>query len=146
MAGQKPPAELTKPLAELFDGKVPDGLLIVGEKGIIHTSHWNTDGLIRLSGEEKLQRVSGHEATKDVPKTLPRTNGHDREWLAACRGEGKTFSDFDTGGKLTEIGLAGVVALRAGKSLDWEGEKMKASNASEADRFIRTEHRDRWLK
>ena len=41
-------------------------------------------------------------------------SGHDREWLAACRGEGRTFSDFDTGGKLTEIGLAGVVAIPHG--------------------------------
>ena len=41
-------------------------------------------------------------------------------------GQGQTFSDFDTGGKLTEIGLAGVVGLRAGKSLDWDGEKMEA--------------------
>jgi predicted dehydrogenase len=145
MAGQKPPAELTKPLTELFEGKVPDGLLIVGEKGIIHTSHWNTDGLIRLDGEEKLQRVSGHEGTKDIPKTLPRTSGHDREWIAACRGEGKTFSDFETGGRLTEIGMSGVVALRTGKSLDWDGEKMRATNAPEADRIVRTEHRKKWL-
>ncbi|MFN3649752.1 MAG: Gfo/Idh/MocA family protein [Armatimonadota bacterium] len=145
MGGQKPREELVKPLAELFEGKVPDGLLIVGEKGIIHTSHWNTDGLIRLEGEEMLRRVSSHPATKDLPKTLPRTNGHDREWIAACRGEGKTFSDFETGGKLTEIGFAGVVAVRAGKSLDWDGEAMKATNDPDADRFIRTEHRKKWL-
>jgi len=146
MGGQKPPAELLKPLAELFDGKVPDGLLIVGERGIIHTSHWNTDGLIRLEGEARLQRVAGHPGTKEIPQSLPRTSGHDREWIAACRGQGRTYSDFETGGKLTEIGFAGVVALRAGKSLDWDGEKMQAANAPEAQRFVRTEHREKWLK
>jgi predicted dehydrogenase len=146
MGGQKPPAEVLKPLADLFEEKVPDGLMIVGERGVIHTSHWNTDGLIRLNGEAGLQRVSGHAGTKDIPQTLPRTKGHDREWLAACRGEGRPFSDFETGGRLTEIGLAGVVALRQGESLDWDGDKMRATNASGADRFIRTEHRDKWLK
>ena len=27
---------------------MPNGLMIVGEKGCIYTSHWNTGGLIRL--------------------------------------------------------------------------------------------------
>jgi hypothetical protein len=143
--GRQPPPELAQLLRNQFEEKVPDGLMIVGEKGCIHTSHWNTDGLVRLTGEPRLQRVSSHEATKEIPKSLPRTSGHDREWIAACRGEGKTFSDFETGGKLTEIGFAGVVAVRAGKSLDWDGEKMLATNAPEADRFIRDRYREKWL-
>ncbi|HEY3280739.1 MAG TPA: Gfo/Idh/MocA family oxidoreductase [Armatimonadota bacterium] len=145
MGDQKPPAEVTKPLSDLFGEKIPDGLLVVGDKGCIHTSHWNTDGLIRLNGEPGLVRVTSHPATKDIPQTLPRTDGHDREWLAACRGQGHTFSDFDFGGKLTEIGLAGVVALRAGKSLDWNGQKMKATNAPETDRFVHTPARKKWM-
>lgn len=145
MGGQKPPAEVLKPLVDLFGEKVPDGLLVLGEKGVIHTSHWNTDGLVRLNGEPSLQRVTSHAATKDVPQTLPRVSGHDREWIAACRGEGHTFSPFEIGGKLTEIGLAGVVAVRAGKSLDWDGEKMKATNAPEADRVVHPQYREKWL-
>ena len=72
----------------------------------------------RLEGEPGLSDVSNHEATKDIPKTLPRTPSHGKEWLDACRGEGqvKTFSDFDIGGKLTEIGLAGVVGIRTGRA------------------------------
>jgi predicted dehydrogenase len=146
MGSGKPPAEVLKPLVEQFEGKAPDGLLIVGEKGSIHTSHWNTDGLIRLNGETGFARVGSHEATKEIPQSLPRVKGHDREWIAACRGEGKTYSDFETGGKLTEIGLAGVVAVRARKPLDWDGEKMRATNDPAADRFIHTEYRDKWLK
>ena len=41
--------------------------------------------------------------------------GHDHEFVDACRGQGKTFSDFDIGGKLTEIGLSGIVALSHGQ-------------------------------
>lgn len=145
MAGEKPPVELTKPLADLFDGKVPDGIMLVGEKGVIHTSHWNTDGLIRLNGEEGFKRVTDHAGTKDIPQSLPRSKGHDMEWLDAIRGEGSTFSNFDTGGKLTEIGLAGVAAVRAKKTLEWDGAKMKAKNVPEADKFIHTKHRKNWL-
>ena len=57
----------------------------------------------------------------------------------------RPLSDFDIGGKLTEIGLAGVVGVRAGKSLDWDGEKMEATNAPEASRFVHTGYRAKWL-
>ncbi len=141
----KPPADVLKPLTEVYGNNEPSGLLIVGEKGCIYTSHWNTGGLIRLEGEPRLADVLHHDATQDIPQTLPRVGDHGREWLDACRGEGKTFSDFDTGGKLTEIGLAGVVALRAGRSLDWDGEKMEAKNAPEAARFVHPDYRTKWL-
>ena len=120
--------------------------MILGEKGCIYTSHWNTGGLIRLEGEPRLKDVLRHAATKDIPREPSPQKGHGQEWIDACRGQGKTFSDFDIGGKLTEIGLAGVVAIRTGKSLDWDGEKMQATNAPEAARFVRTEYRTKWLK
>jgi len=141
----KPPADALQPLADTYGDKVPNGVLILGEKGCIHTSHWNTGGKIRLEGEPGLSDVLRHEATKGIPKTLPRAGSHGKEWLDACRGEGKTFSDFDIGGKLTEIGLTGVVGIRAGKSLDWDGEKMEATNAPEAARFVHTKYRTKWL-
>jgi predicted dehydrogenase len=139
-----PPATVLAPVVEVHKEK-EGGILIVGEKGCMYTSHWNTGALIRLEGEPRLTDVLLHPATKDIPQSLPRSKGHGREWLDACRGEGRTFSDFDMGGKLTEIGLAGVLAIRAGGNLDWDGEKMEARNAPEAARFVRTEYRKKWL-
>ncbi len=139
-----PPAAVLAPVVDVHKEK-DGGVLIVGAKGCIYSSHWNTDAMIRLEGEPRLKDVLLHPATKDIPQSLPRSKGHGREWLDACRGEGRTFSDFDTGGKLTEIGLAGVLAIRAGRNLDWDGEQMEARNAPEAARFVRTEHRKKWL-
>lgn len=142
----KPPAEILQPLSDVYKEKIPAGLMVVGEKGCIYTSHWNTGALIRLKGEARLKDVLHHDATKDIPETLPRVKDHGGEWLDACRGQGKTFSDFDIGGKLTEIGLAGVVGLRAGKSLEWDGEKMEAKNAPDAAKFVHPpEYRKKWL-
>ncbi|MGA2257933.1 MAG: Gfo/Idh/MocA family oxidoreductase [Thermoguttaceae bacterium] len=141
----QPPAAVIQPLVDVYKDKVPGGIMILGEKGCIYTSHWNTDGLIRLVGEARLKDVLPHPATRGVSQSLPRSKGHGQEWIDACRGEGRTFSDFDIGGKLTEIGLVGVVAIRTGKSLDWDGEKMQATNAPEAARFVRTEYRTKWL-
>lgn len=140
-----PSAEVLQPLVDVYKDKLPGGLMILGEKGCIYTSHWNTGGLIRLDGEPRLKDVLHHEATQAIPQTLPRIGNHGQEWLDACRGQGQTYSDFDIGGKLTEIGLAGVLGLRAGKNLDWNGEKMEATNAPEAARFVHTEYRTKWL-
>jgi predicted dehydrogenase len=142
-----PSAEVLQPLIDIYKDKAPKGLMIVGQKGCIYTSHWNTGGLIRLEGEPRLQDVLKHDATKHIPQTLPRTADHGQEWIDACLGQGqcKTFSDFDIGGKLTEIGLAGVVGIRAGKSLEWDGERMEATNAPEAARFVHTQYRMKWL-
>ena len=38
--------------------------MIVGDKGCIYSSHWNTGGLIRLQGEPRLKDVLHHDATK----------------------------------------------------------------------------------
>ena len=38
-----------------------------------------------------------------------------------------------------------MVGIRAGQSLDWDGEKMEATNTPEAARFVHTEYRMKWL-
>ena len=120
------------------------GCLIVGEKGIIYTNPWNASAVIKLSGDEKLRDVLRHEPTKEVPATLPRGVGHMEEWVKACKGEGKTWSDFDFGGHLTEIGLTGVLAVRVGHDFAWDAQKLKA-DAAGAERFVRTEYRRAWV-
>jgi predicted dehydrogenase len=121
------------------------GCLIVGEKGSIWSNPWNAGALIKLDGEDRLRDILQHEATKSVPQTLPRKVNHYQEWVNACRGEGKTWSDFDTGGHLTEIGLTAVMALRVGRDIEWDGQSMVAKNAPEAERIIRTRYRKAWV-
>lgn len=118
-----------------------EGVFIRGENGYTWGDHWNGANYIRLNSEEKLSGVVNHQASKEIPETLPRSAGHLREWVDACLGGAKTFSDFETGGFLTEIVLAGVVAARVGKELQWDGPGMRALNASEADQYIRTNYR-----
>jgi hypothetical protein len=38
----------------------------------------------------------------------------------------------------------GNVAYRVGKKLQWDAESMRATNAPEADQFIRREYRKGW--
>ena len=76
------------------------------------------------------------------PKTIPRVEGHHSDWINACRGGDKTSSNFDYAGPLTELVLLGNVALRTGKRLHWDSVNMKATNAPEADEYIKPAFRD----
>ena len=87
----RPSAEVLQPLTDMYGDKVPNGLLVIGEKGWIYTSHWNTGGMIRLKDEARLATCSSHEATKDIPQTLPRTGNHGQGMLEACRGKGRNI-------------------------------------------------------
>jgi hypothetical protein len=140
----RPPADVLQPLADVYKDKIPDGVLVLGDKGCIYTSHWNTGGLLRLDGEPRMTDVTRHAGTASIPKVLHGVD-HGGEWIKACRGEGETFSPFEIAGKLTEIGLSATVAIRAGRTITWDGEKMEATDAPEAARFVRSEYRPKWM-
>ena len=111
-----PPEELGKELLSTY-GKVPNnGVLFAGEKGILFSDAWGVGGVVKLKGDEKCRGVKDHEAGKSIPVTLPRAKDHMREWLDACKGEGKTFQGFDTSACVAEIAMVGMVAMRLGKA------------------------------
>src|SRR6266545_2656003 len=62
---------------------------------------------------------SKHEAYKAPPATLPRSKGHHRDWLDACKGGAPASSNFEYGARLTELLLLGILSLRTGKRIDW---------------------------
>ena len=134
------PAELVE-----FLGESPKmGVLMIGENGYTFGDPWSGAKYIKLKGDKKVSGIQNHAATKDIPKTLPRVAGHLKEWVDACAGGSTTFSSFEVGGHLTEIALSGVVALRTQKTLEWNGEKMNAKNAPEAQQFIQPHYRSGW--
>ena len=98
----------------------------------------------KLKDDQRISGIMKHEALKNIPASLPRVRSHVAEWVDACAGGPPTFSNFETGGHLTEIALSGVVALRTQKTLEWNGEKMRAENAPEADQYIQANYRHDW--
>jgi hypothetical protein len=77
-------------------------------------------------------------------KTLPRSNGHHRDWLDACKGGKPASANFEYGAALTEIGLLGLVAIRLRKKMYWDAKTMKATNAPEADKYLKESYRPGW--
>lgn len=143
--GDMPPEEITAGLKNASGNLPGTGCLLIGEKGQLQSGLWNSDCYIKLTGEKRFLGADNHAAAKEVPQSLPRVKGHLDEWVDACLGGPKVFSNFDFGGHLTEIGLAGIVALQLQKNIDWDGPNMKAPGTPEADRFIRREERSKYL-
>ena len=112
------------------------GLLIVGDEGAILSGSWS--GSPRIIPERKMRQY------KQPPKTIPRSQGHHRDWINACKGGPPASSNFDYGGPLTEIALLGVVALRTRETIYWDGPNMRATNAPKAEPLIHGYFRKGW--
>ena len=114
-----------------------EGLLFVGDKGSILCGF--------TGGNPTLLPESRRKAFEPPPKTLPRSIGHDREWIEACKGsKNAPGAHFGFSGPVTEAILLGNVALRAGKRLVWDRAALEAVNAPAAQPFIRPAYREGW--
>jgi predicted dehydrogenase len=115
----------------------PDDNLYIGEKG-------------KILGHRLLPESRSKEYGKP-PKVLPRSPGHHKEWINACKGGEPAGSNFDVAGPLTEVVLLGNVAVRMGQQLYekglklyYDGPNMKVTNLPEANKYIRSEYREGW--
>ena len=75
--------------------------------------------------------------------SIPKSVGHYREWVEACKTGGPTTCHFGYAGPLTESLLLGVVANRFPETqLIWNGESMRVTNLTEANELLRRDYRD----
>ena len=140
-----PPDHAVEAAIKTFGSLPRVGCIFVGDKGMLSSGLWNSQCYIKMNGEEKYVGEGNHEVSKAIPQSVPRSKGHMHEWVDACKGNGKTFADFDHGGHLTEIGLSGIVALKMQKPIEWDGHAMKVKGHPEADAFVGKESRREWL-
>ena len=138
--GDLPPVKLT-----WYDGnhvpkevgghRVPSaGVMFIGSEGEMFANY----GSYRLFPAEKFAKF-------EPPKpSIPRSIGHHREWIQACKDGTPTTCRFDYSGPLTEAVLLGNVAYRTGQALEWDAKGLKATNCPEADKYIRKQYRKGW--
>lgn len=118
-------------------GAIPrwnSGVLFVGERGMLLSDY----------GKHLLlfdQNVSGFQRPEAY---IPKSIGHHAEWINAAKTGEPTTCNFEYAGWLTEANHLGNVAFRTGKKLQWDANAMQATNAPEADQFIRRKYRDGW--
>lgn len=143
--GDQPPVKITwydgglapeRPVNWPANEKLPSrGVLFVGDKGSLLCGG--------AGGKPRLLTDSAAAIDKPAPK-LPRSPGHHREWLDACKGGKPAGSNFEYAARLTEIVLLGVLALRTSQRIDWDAAALKARGFDGADPFIKEDYRKGW--
>lgn len=138
-----------------------NGVMMIGEKGIMTCGVYGKHPKIYFNNGEILIGETGEQNKDDVPEY-----GHQASWVAACKeGFGKEkhkalTSSFDYAGPLTETVLMGNLAIRSymirklnsnnrfdypgRKKLLWDGANMKITNFDEANQFVKREYRKGW--
>jgi len=143
----RPSADLTHEIVEQR-GELPgSGCLVIGDKGKLFAGDdYGARFQVLLKDEDQYTSGDKHEACMAVPESIPRSPGHEEEWFEMMKGGPAAYSNFDIAGYLTEIILLGCIALRSGvgHKLDWDGPNMRATNAPEAERFVRRQNRKGW--
>jgi predicted dehydrogenase len=126
------------PPEEHFHGKKPSdsGSIVVGSKGTMYSSDDYGNNTVWFPEEQ-------FKDFKAEP-TLPRSPGHHQEWINACKGGPPALSNFEYSGPLTEFILLGNVGIKLGKKFQWDAAALKATDAPEADPWIRWERRKGW--
>ena len=113
-----------------------DGSLFIGDKGMITTGTYGEN--TRLIPVEKMKDY------KIPPQLLTRSPGHYRDWIRACKGGDPACSDFSVAGPFVEWMLLGVIALRVEGKLEWDPSKMRITNNSEANKYLKPVFRKGW--
>lgn len=130
-----------KPAEELL-GEHPRGGwgdLLIGTKGSIYSDcPWNTRFTLLPRDRFTDIKKSG------PPQTLPPSIGHHREWVEACKGNGRTFSGFDVGGPLTELMQLVNVATLVEGPVEYDTISGKALNSPAAEALLHRPYRDGW--
>ena len=115
------------------------GAVVVGDQGkILYGSHGA--GGCRLIPESRMK------AYKRPGQKIARVRGgHQRNWLDAVREGRAAGSPFEYGGRLSEIGLLGVIAIRfSGRKLQYDEKTMRFTNSVEANRWLAGPYRADW--
>jgi len=132
--------ESSRPAADLFHGEqiTSGGSLFIGAKGKLYSRG-------DYGGNYVLLPRADFPNYRPPEPTLPRSPGHHAEWIRACKGGTPAMSNFtDYSGPLTEIVLLGNVAIRVGKRVVWNSEKLQAVDLPAANPYIHREYRKGW--
>jgi predicted dehydrogenase len=132
--GKQPP----KPRETEEDVLEGNASLFIGEKGKI---------LSGCYGERpRLLPESSMADYKRPDPTIPRVpdNSPHQDFIRACKGGPAPCSNFDISGPFTETVLLGNLALRVGKTIEWDSRKMRVKNVPDADQYIHGHYRKGW--
>jgi len=116
------------------------GAIIVGTKGRVRATEHNAT--FRLLPKDQFAGIQ-----TDRPETVEASQGHERDWLLACRGGKPAWANFDYADALNEFLMLGnvVTQIESGTTLEFDPVAMKITNHAAAEALLRCEYRPGWV-
>jgi predicted dehydrogenase len=119
------------------------GILLIGDGGAIKAGCYGESP--RLVPEEAMRKYAQRRPPRTIPRIPEGADGHEQDWVRACKGGGPASSNFDYSGPLSEAVLMGNLAVRfPDRELMWDGEKMEITNDADANAYVRRQYREGW--
>ena len=117
------------------------GILLIGDGGAIMAGcYGESPRIVPESGMKKYKRPK-----RTLDRIPDGPEGHEQDWIRACKGGKPASSNFEYSGPLSETVLMGNLAIRnPDRLLLWDGEAMEVTNDKDANAYVRREYRDGW--
>jgi predicted dehydrogenase len=117
------------------------GILLIGDKGaIVAGCYGESPRLVPETAMKKYKRPR-----KSLERIPEGADGHEKDWIRACKGGKPASSHFEYSGPLSEMVLMGNLAVRfPDRQLLWNGEAMEVTNDADANAYVRRQYRDGW--
>ena len=113
-----------------------DGAIFVGDKGYMAT-------VGRGEGVQLLPAARWADY-KLPPPILPRSPGHYRDWIRACKGGEPACSNFSVAAPYAEWVTLGAIAYRFEGKLEYDAKAMRFTNNAEANQYLKPLFRKGW--
>lgn len=82
--------------------------------------------------------------TPEIPKTIPRSPGHQQNFVNAVKSRTQPESSLAYAREMTLPMHLGLISYRLGRKLKWNSKKEKFVGDKEANDFIAREYREKW--
>jgi hypothetical protein len=138
----RPPQQTTDPRAQReaqwmkLIATGTNGSLFIGDKGMLTTGTYGK--------WTRLIPVAQMRDYQFPPEFLPRSPGHYRDWIRACKGGNPACSNFSVSAPFTEWVTLGAIAIKFNCKLEWDSENMRITNNSDANQWLRPSVRPGW--
>jgi predicted dehydrogenase len=124
------------------------GILYIGSKGkMMQETYGHNPRLLAQSLDE-----SPGDPKQLLPRIAHGETEHEMNWVEAIKGKTEISCPFEYAGPLTEVMLLGIVSLRAGGKIQYDGANMRVTNTikgrgdkvMDPNQFLKREYRAGW--
>ena len=113
----------------------PEGILFVGDDGMILGSFRGGDPQLFAKGKRQPLKVDDGPEMPENRISL---------WIDECRGGDPSPGSFLNTGAITDTVNLGGVALRSGKKIRFDAEKVRITNDHGANAYLTRDYREGW--